>query len=1604
MNCITCDKKVKIVIFSLLTISTISIFFAMKYFSKEDINDLINITTLSEEFMEEYFEEYNELEVEEKENMLIVISSETINEEEYGASKVVEGPNNKYYLTFDDDVTRENAINQLSNEEFVKSVEENITRKVLVTENSTSQNNEKYNSWGIQAMGLNYAMNTISNLGKNEVTVAIIDTGLDVNLFNKYYSGRLKNIYNVLDEEESTSMYDNFGHGTHIAGTIAEGTPANVKIIPIKVSDNEELLNTDILAALEYVIYYSEVDVINMSFGSYQYSYSEYQLIEAAKRKNIIAVAAAGNDNTSLPMYPAAYDNTISIASVDSNLEKSYFSNYGNTITFAAPGGQINSIMASYMRISENADGDDDHETISGTSMATPHAVSAVAILKSINKEITLENTIELLKNKTIDLGGKDYDIYYGNGLINYNDVEFCTNEEMSCDEFNIFKVIKPINMTIDEVTYTTYNYGSLSNIMGTKVYFDEADGLDYTKELWELDDLTITGYDPYNNEEQTIIINYLDLELSVKVKNPDNYESGWEYQLYNEKYYLSNYKDNGLKIGKLYLPEKIDGLTISGILDSNDLSSVLFSNSDDSNYFEEIILPSNIIYIGSYAFDGLPKCTQVISKANEINVNSNSFSNMPNLTTIEGNIVFSETSYYVFENDSSLQNITISENTSNILPMGAFSRCASLNSFTLPNNITTIGVYAFLESGLVSIDLPNNLKNIKDQAFAGSNLESVILPESLEKIEFGAFFYNNLESISIPKNVNLIHNTAFSNNYSLNSIIVDEENEFYDSRNNSNLIIETSTNKVIQGSNNATIPSSVVTIGENSFEGIYIKELNVSEGVTTIEKNAFIGADFLEKIVLPNSLTNIHSSVFSYYQNIDEQKLLGASTSGSLTGIGETALWVNKDSYSYEFAVNNNNTYVIIGDSSDFVRIDNIMWLLKKSIFYPGDKIDEYIDWIKYNNDIFSPESGVGVENFTVEYQNGDSVSLDDFYVVIKFNLEHSYQNIKLRIHINVVEGKSDIELPVIEAVLGDYVCNYEFPEGTFSPYKCTSFMEPGKYTLLGDYTLKSTGETHYSVEVSIRVLDKVLVNNFAQHILAKTYDGTATLDPDNVILYSYYDNLLPSDYTIVSAELVSPNVSNKTLVKIKARINDSSYEKFAFSGNKQEIEFTGYTAVLDFEIPTSTLLIGEDFCSIYLENGYLSGYGSNSFEEAGDYIVIGAYYYNDGSTSIDDIAIPVHVINKRIVHELAEITPKEYDGTTNIDFDTIELYKTDKSKYTILSAQLESPNVSDWGTVKLKIKLNDSFYENYAFTGNKQESEWLNYIKVIQATPKYHVPTNLTAKLGQKLSEVSLPDGFEWINEDEILDEIGKKTYKAKYIPKDTNNYKIVEDIDITIDVLDNAIEYTASDYSGIYDGKEHSINIDVNLTDYKIKYSINNTEYNLNELPKFKEVGEYTINYKITKEGYKDIIGSNKVNIYGIKGFDSSLIVKNGNILIKNNNYSDIIHKINTHAIKTEYSHYDKDNKLVDNGIVRTGDILKIKLNGIKDYKYTLGVIGDVSGDGAVNSADLLRMRQHLIGTQKSTGVYYLAADITDDYTVNSADLLRLRQHLLGTKPIS
>ena len=88
----------------------------------------------------------------------------------------------------------------------------------------------------------------------------------------------------------------------------------------------------------------------------------------------------------------------------------------------------------------------------------------------------------------------------------------------------------------------------------------------------------------------------------------------------------------------------------------------------------------------------------------------------------------------------------------------------------------------------------------------------------------------------------------------------------------------------------------------------------------------------------------------------------------------------------------------------------------------------------------------------------------------------------------------------------------------------------------------------------------------------------------------------------------------------------------------------------------------------------------------------------------------------------------------------------------------------------------------------------------------------------------------------------------------------------------------------------------------------------------------------------------------------------------------------------------------NELSDDSLIRTGCTVTVSTDE-KTETYTYVLYGDLTGDGEINSADLLALRQYLIGTKNLEGVYRSSAYVDSDSEINSADLLRIRQHLLG-----
>ena len=172
-----------------------------------------------------------------------------------------------------------------------------------------------------------------------------------------------------------------------------------------------------------------------------------------------------------------------------------------------------------------------------------------------------------------------------------------------------------------------------------------------------------------------------------------------------------------------------------------------------------------------------------------------------------------------------------------------AFRYCSRLNSIKLPTNLNTIGSNAFNGCPLSSIDFPESLNTIGDYAFISTNITSVFITQGVVSLGINPFEY-------CPY---------------IESIVVDEQNPVYDSRNQCNGIIESSSNKLIIGCKKTVIPEGIVTIGKNAFIScVFDSHPSFPSTLKNIEEHAFYNSTGLTHLVLTDGIENLGYYAFA--------------------------------------------------------------------------------------------------------------------------------------------------------------------------------------------------------------------------------------------------------------------------------------------------------------------------------------------------------------------------------------------------------------------------------------------------------------------------------------------------------------------------------------------------------------------------------------------------------------------------------------------------------------------------------------------------------------------------------------------------------------------
>ncbi|MGN7357757.1 S8 family peptidase [Paenibacillus sp. SAF-054] len=264
--------------------------------------------------------------------------------------------------------------------------------------------------WNLPAIETNQAWDI--SRGSSDVIVGIVDTGVD--LQHPDLQGQLLTGYNVINPDSDPQ--DDVGHGTHVSGIIGALVNNNEgvagiswynKMLPVKALDKSGSGTTYSVA--EGIIWAAEngAKVINMSLGNYADSEFLHDAVKYAYDRDIVLVAASGNDNTERPGYPAAYPEVLAVAATDSNMKRASYSNYGDYIDVSAPGTSIASTYPG-----------NQYAALSGTSMASPHVAAMAALIRSRNPDLTNKQVMDIMRSSTVDLGPKGRDKYYGYGQI----------------------------------------------------------------------------------------------------------------------------------------------------------------------------------------------------------------------------------------------------------------------------------------------------------------------------------------------------------------------------------------------------------------------------------------------------------------------------------------------------------------------------------------------------------------------------------------------------------------------------------------------------------------------------------------------------------------------------------------------------------------------------------------------------------------------------------------------------------------------------------------------------------------------------------------------------------------------------------------------------------------------------------------------------------------------------------------------------------------------------------------------------------------------------------------------------------------------------------
>ncbi|MBS4536732.1 S8 family serine peptidase [Clostridium sp. D2Q-14] len=442
-------------------------------------------------------------------------------------------------------------IDKLSNMDIVKSIEYDMEVKV---------SNDTATEWfGVNKASSDFGLTGdrdggLKNYSKDDVVVAVIDTGIDSNHVD-LDNGKVIAWHDYIKGQ--STPYDDNGHGTHVSGIIAgegdgnsnyKGVAEGSALIGLKVlSSSGRGSMSDCTAALDWCIANKDtygIDVINMSLGTSGSSDGTDATSLAVNRAvdaGISVVVAAGNSGPAKYTIgsPGAAEKAITIGAMadvgEGGFNLTDFSSRGPTADerikpdISAPGYNI---------MAAKANSSNSYVSYSGTSMATPFTAGTVALMLDANPNLTPNEVKNTLMSTSVDMGPDGKDIEYGMGRL---------------DAFEAINTVGQYNGTNINVPNVLYESDKINTANGS--------------DLWTFD------------------VNNIDYPISITMIMP-NWQSSWLGSTPDFDIYL--YDSNGNEVGNSLTSNRQENITFTPTTNGTYTLKVK-SYSGTGNYFFDI-------------------------------------------------------------------------------------------------------------------------------------------------------------------------------------------------------------------------------------------------------------------------------------------------------------------------------------------------------------------------------------------------------------------------------------------------------------------------------------------------------------------------------------------------------------------------------------------------------------------------------------------------------------------------------------------------------------------------------------------------------------------------------------------------------------------------------------------------------------------------------------------------------------------------------------------------------------------------------------------------------------------------------------------------------